>query len=77
VKTSTSYKLRLIEQALKHKIAVRVEVRGARDFLAVTAMRNIQHTILLTLDRNGGFAAVDPDDIFEVWVPKLPPPFQE
>lgn len=75
MKATTSYKLTLIEQALKSKIEVRVEIRGARDFLSIVAMRNLKHSVLFTIKNGCGFVTVDPDDIFEVWVPKLPPAF--
>jgi hypothetical protein len=77
MKATTAWKLRLAESARKKELAVRMRVRGFSDELLVKEIRNLQHTVLLTLDRNGGFVAVDPDDIASVWVPALPPAFQQ
>lgn len=76
MKTTSTFKLRLIEQSIKASIAVKVHLRGDREAVGVSDMKSHGHTVLLTLDRNGGFVAVEPDDIISVWVPKLPAAFQ-
>lgn len=71
MKTTSSYKIKLIEEALKESIDVRVTVRGdgSRD---VSSLVNIQHTVLLYLGGSTNAIAVDPDEIMTVWVREVP-----
>lgn len=77
MKASTAYKLTLARTAIKNELAVSMLIRGDREAVQVKGIRDLKHTVLLTLARNGGHLAVEPDDIVTVWVPKLPPSFQE
>jgi len=77
MKATTHYKLKLAIDARKNNIAVEVVLRGQAAPLKVSAIVNLAHTVLLTLDRQVGFVAVEPDEIISVWVPKLPPAFQQ
>ena len=77
MRTTSTFKLRLLEMALREEIGVSVRIRGDVEWLKVISMKNLGHSLMLTLDRNAGFIVVEPDEIGLVRVPKLPAAFQK
>jgi methionyl-tRNA synthetase len=80
VKTSTSYKVRLIELACKQGTKVRVRIRGGERY-DVLNLANAKHSLILTVqDDDWGkpnpYVCIDPDDLLYVWVDALPPSFE-
>jgi hypothetical protein len=76
VNASTAYKLKLVRDSVKRGCPTSVTIRGVGSYM-VEGARDVKHSILLTLAKNGGFIAVAPDDLVSVWVHDLPPAFQE
>lgn len=72
MKTSTSYKLQRLNQAIRAGEKPEVVIRGTAEIHKVARLRNRQHSIELTLDRNAGFLIVDPDDVLSVKVRSQP-----
>lgn len=72
MKTSTSFKLRTITRALKAGMRPKVTIAGVAAEYAVADLRNLNHSVVLELDRHGGFLTVDPEDITTVWVKAQP-----
>lgn len=73
---STAYKLKLARDSVKRKCPTSVTIRGVGSY-PVEGIRDVKHSIILTLANNGGFIAVAPDDLVSVWVHELPPAFEE
>lgn len=72
MKTASAYKLQRLTAALKVGEKPDVMVRGDPAIHKVARMRNMQHSIELTLDRNQGFLIVEPDDVLSVKVRSQP-----
>lgn len=72
MKTSSTYKLQRLAAALAAGEKPTVMVRGEVTPNRVQRLRNKQHSIELTLEKNGGFLIVDPDDILSVLVRSQP-----
>ncbi|HIV77303.1 MAG TPA: hypothetical protein H9899_07245 [Candidatus Sphingomonas excrementigallinarum] len=72
MKTSSTYKLQRLTAALKVGEKPLVTIRGDVSPHRVQRLRNKQHSVELTLEKNGGFLIVDPDDILSVLVRSQP-----
>jgi hypothetical protein len=72
VKTSTTYKIQLIQRAIKDGQKPEIMLRGSDLTYKVEALRNRGHSLEITIDRRGGVLAIDPDDILVARFVSLP-----
>lgn len=72
MKTSSTYKIQRLTAAITAGEKPQVMIRGDATAHRVQRLRNKGHSIELTLEKNGGFLIVDPDDILSVLVRSEP-----
>lgn len=72
MKTSSTYKLQRLSAALLAGEKPQVMIRGEATPHRIQRLRNRQHSVELTLEKNRGFLIVDPDDILSVLVRSQP-----
>lgn len=73
MKTSASFKIKMIRDALAQGIGPKITLRDDTEgVFSVAAVRNHGHSLMIEIARGGGFIVIDPDDILTVWLPKLP-----
>jgi hypothetical protein len=76
VSASAAYKLKLAKDSVKRKCPTSVTIRSVGSY-PIEGIRDVKHSIIITLANNGGFVTFAPEDLVSVWVQELPDAFKE